>query len=123
MPILQSSDVDVSVEFYEQGLGFSCAGKWKDDDGETHFSIVRLGDITLGLQRSDAVSPSPAWAAYLYIEDIAAYRDQVQANGVSLNRDLEAKYYGCHDLDIRDPDDNILCFGQDMSPGDAGPGL
>jgi len=123
MPILQSTEVDVSVEFYEQRLGFSCFGKWADDDGETHFSIVRLGDITVGLQRSNAVTPSPAWAAYLYVDDIAAYRDQIVANGASLNRDLEAKYYGCRDLDLCDPDGNTLCFGQDMSTGGNGPGL
>ena len=123
MPILKSIDVDASIGFYNVGLGFSCAGKWKNDDGVTDFAIIQLDQITLGLQRNDTVMPSTQWAAYLYVADIAAFRDQIQANAVPLNRELEIKFYGCQDLDVRDPDGNILCFGQDMSPGDAGPGL
>jgi catechol 2,3-dioxygenase-like lactoylglutathione lyase family enzyme len=123
MPILQSTDVDASVDFYTVGLGFTLGGKWKEDDGETTFAIVQLDNITLGLQRADAVTEGANWAAYLYVADIAAYRDQIQANAVRLNRDLETKFYGCQDLDVRDPDGNILCFGQDMSPGKNGPGL
>jgi catechol 2,3-dioxygenase-like lactoylglutathione lyase family enzyme len=123
MPILQSTNVDDSVDFYTVGLGFSLAGKWKNDDGGTDFAIVQLDQITLGLQHADAVQASENWAAYLYVADIAAFRDQIQANAVRLNRDLEQKFYGCHDLDVRDPDGNILCFGQDMSPGQNGPGL
>lgn len=123
MPILQSTDVEASIDFYEQGLGFSCAGKWTNDDGGTDFAIVQLNEITLGIQRSENVASSTAWAAYLYVADIGAYRDQIQANAVPLHRELEVKFYGCHDLDVRDPDGNILCFGQDMSPGGNGPGL
>jgi catechol 2,3-dioxygenase-like lactoylglutathione lyase family enzyme len=123
MPILQSTDVDASVDFYTVGLGFSLAGTWKNDDGGTDFAIVQMDSITLGLQRADAIQAGDKWAAYLYVADIEAFRDQIQANAVRLHRDLEAKFYGCQDLDIRDPDGNILCFGQDMSPGKNGPGL
>ena len=123
MPILQSTDVDASIDFYTVGLGFSLAGVWKNDDGGTDFAIVQLDSITLGLQRADDVQASENWAAYLYVADIAAYRDQIQANAVRLSRDLESKFYGCQDLDVRDPDGNILCFGQDISPGTNGPGL
>jgi catechol 2,3-dioxygenase-like lactoylglutathione lyase family enzyme len=123
MTILSSTNVDASIDFYEGGLGFSCAGKWTNDDGSTSFAIVKLDQITLGLQRADQVSAGTAWAAYLYVADIAAYRDQIQANAVRLHRDLETRFYGCQDLDVQDPDGNILCFGQDMSPGHAGPGL
>jgi predicted enzyme related to lactoylglutathione lyase len=123
MPILLSTDVDASVDFYEQGLGFSCAGKWKNDDGDTDFAIIQLDNITLGLQRNDVVPTRKQWVSYLYVADIAAYRDQIQANAVPLQRELQERFYGCHDLEICDPDGNILCFGQDMSPGNAGPGL
>jgi catechol 2,3-dioxygenase-like lactoylglutathione lyase family enzyme len=123
MPILQSTDVDLSVDFYTVGLGFSLAGTWKNNDGGTDFAIVRMDNITIGLQHAGTVRPSENWAAYLYVADIEAFRDQIQANAVRLHRDLEAKFYGCQDLDVRDPDGNIVCFGQDMSPGENGAGL
>jgi len=55
MSILLSTNVETSVDFYEQGLEFFCSGKWKNDDGVTGFAIIQLDDITLGLQCVDVV--------------------------------------------------------------------
>lgn len=123
MPILRSTDVDTCVAFYENGLGFSCAGKWKNDDGETDFAIIKMDQITIGLQNGKPVDLSDNWVAYFYVADIAAYRDQIQSNAIPLHRDLKEQFYGCRDLEVRDPAGNILCFGQDMSPKPNGPGL
>jgi len=123
MPVLTVADIDKSVDFYQNGLGFSTAGKWMHDDGTPYFAIVVLDNITVALQRGNPVKHGGPWCAYLYLADIEAYGAEITANGVALHRELTDQAYGCCDLEIMDPDGNIVCFGQDMSPGKNGPGL
>lgn len=124
MPVLQVKDVDLATVFYRDRLGFNIAGTWKDDHGTTSFAIVDLDNVTLGLAQNDeAVGTGETWAAYIYLQDINAFSDHVQGSGQPLTRDLIEQPYGCRDLEITDVDDNLLCFGQDMHPTEAGPGL
>jgi len=123
MPVLAVTDVDKTAEFFVSGLGFTLAGKWTEDDGVHTFAIVRLDDITVGMQVVETVPPVGPWSAYFYVEDIDAFAEQIQSNGVVLERDVMDRFYGSRDLDVKDPDGNLLCFGQDVSPSEAGPGL
>ena len=123
MPILSVEDVEKSAGFFTGGLGFSFAGSWQDDDGVPEFAIVVLDHITIGLQRVRQAKASDAWAAYFYIEDIETYAAQVAGSGVKLTSEVADKPYGCRELEVTDPDGNVLCFGQDLSPGKNGPGL
>ncbi|MBL4750669.1 MAG: VOC family protein [Amylibacter sp.] len=123
MPILSVEDVEKSVGFFTGGLGFSFAGSWQDDNGVPNFAIVVLDHITVGLQRVKQVKNLDTWAAYFYVEDIDAYAAQVTGSGVSLTSEIADKPHGCRELEITDPDGNVLCFGQDLSPSEDGPGL
>jgi predicted enzyme related to lactoylglutathione lyase len=123
MPILSVKDVEKSAGFFTGGLGFSFAGSWQDDDGVPDFAIVVLDHITVGLQRARQVKASDAWAAYFYVEDIEAYAAQVTGSGVGLTSEVADRPYGTREMQVTDPDGNVLCFGQDLSPGKNGPGL
>ncbi len=123
MPVLSVKDVEKSANFFTEGLGFFLAGCWKDDDGTASFAIVFMDKITVGLTRGEGSKTGGPWAAYFYVADIDAYAAQIAGNGVKLQRDVMDRFYGCRDLDIEDLDGNLLCFGQDLSPGDDGPGL
>lgn len=123
MPILKVKDVEASARFYVDGLGFNLAGTWQSEDGIPNFAIVVLDHITIGLTFSEAINSDVSWSAYLYVEDIEVYSDQISGNGVKISRLLVEQPYGCKDFEIEDPDGNILCFGQDLSPGADGPGL
>jgi len=123
MPVLIVTNIDKSVDFYENGLGFSTAGKWVKQDGTPDFAIVVLDNITLALQSGEPVKHQAPWCAYLYVTDIEAYGAEITGKGVVLTREITDQFYGCRDLEIKDPDGNILCFGQDLSPGKNGPGL
>ena len=121
MPILNVADVMASAEFFVGKLGFSMAGHWDDDEGPS-FAIVQMDLVTVGLARSKAKA-SDGWAAYVYVEDIDAFTDQVLAKGVTLARGPEDSFYGCREIELDDPDNNRLCFAQDLKPGADGPGL
>lgn len=124
MPIIQVRDVDASADFYRDVFGFSVAGKWNNDDGSANFSIVQLDSITLGLSHdADATGTGENWAAYLYIADVAAFADHAIGQGAEPSRAMVEQFYGCRDIEFTDLDGNRICFGQDLTPGDGGPGL
>lgn len=123
MPMLSVKDVEKSAGFFTDALGFSLAGVWKDDADKPRFAIVVMDGITVGLQRSKAKGSDASWAAYFYVADIEAFVAHVAGNGVKIYHKMTDQPYGCRDMEIEDLDGNILCFGQDLSPGEAGPGL
>ena len=124
MPILQVTDVAASAAFFRDGLGFAVAGTWDDEDGSASFAIVVFDEITIGLSRdAKAKGTGDNWAAYFYVADVEAFVDHAQGHGISLVRGLKEQFYGCKDCEILDPDENRLCFGQDLHPSEAGPGL
>lgn len=123
MPILPVGDVTASADWFRDRLGFDVAGAWKDDDGTANFSIVALGTITIGLTRSDRAPSGEDWAAYCYVEDIAAFADHILGKGTKVLRGPENSFYGCCELEVEEPSGNRLCFAQDLRPGPDGPGL
>lgn len=123
MPILAVADVAAGAAWFRDQLGFAIAGAWTDDSGAATFAIVQMDAITLGLRQSNTTGTEDGWAAYLYLEDIDAYTDQVLGKGAKILRGPEDSFYGCREIEIADPSGNRLCFAQDLKPGPDGPGL
>lgn len=124
MPLLQVSDVPASASFYAR-LGFGESGMWTGDDGtdDVHFGIIQRGDVTLGLQLlRGPLRVNTHWAAYIYVNDAAALHAEFASEGIETS-ELRQQPYGCADFDVRDPDGHLLAFGQDLDPGEPGPGL
>ena len=92
------------------------------------FAIVGRGAVTIFLDASRATAGEPLpvnqyWAAYVYVDDIAALIEDFRQRGTDLLRGPEDSFYGCREIDVRDPDGHIVCFAQDLQPGPEGPGL
>lgn len=121
--VLEVSDVLASRAFYTERLGFTSGNLWGEPPC---FCIVGHGPVTLFLDQSRETRDVPLnqyWAAYIYVEDVDAARRRFEANGVEIHRGPEDMPHCCREIDIRDPDGHIVCFGQDLSPGPGGPGL
>jgi len=123
MPVLPVGDVARAVAFYRDRLGFAVGGVWPAE-GEPGFAIVAFGTITVALDKTAPMaSRREGWSAYLYVEDVDALHRRLVEAGVEIERAPEDAFYGCRDMDLRDPDGNLLAFGQDLQPGPEGPGL
>ncbi|WP_118134172.1 VOC family protein [Oceanicella sp. SM1341] len=122
MPMLSVTDVEASADALARGFGFEAAGFWRGDDGAAQFSILRLGLVTLGLRRVEAVAPAPGWAAYVYVDDVEAIADLGRAGGFAVSGP-EARPYGTREVEVTDRDGNVICFALDLRPGADGPGL
>lgn len=123
MPILPASDLAAATAFYTGKLGFDLAGQWTNDDGTPNFAIVQMGDVTIGLSASERDGSGDDWAAYVYVEDIDAFTDQILGRGVKVLRGPEDSFYHCREVEVADPHGNRLCIAQDLKPGADGPGL
>ena len=122
-PVLQVADVVASAAFYSEKLGFDTFGMWGEPPC---FCIVGRDAVTLFLdqQREEGAAPvNQYWAAYVYVDDVDSMAQALKSNGVELVRGPEDASYGCREVDVRDLDGHILCFGQVLLPPDEGPGL
>jgi len=123
MPVLQVADVQASVAYYTDTLGFISHGAWGDPPD---FSIVQRGDVSIALDRArdGGVPLNQYWAAYIYVSDVDALCAELKAKGAEIAREIEDTDYGCRDFDIRDRDGHLIAFGQvlNLSEGET-PGL
>jgi predicted enzyme related to lactoylglutathione lyase len=123
MPVIEVSDVVKSAAFYEEKLGLS-AGRFFGDPPQ--FCIVGRDTVTIALDQSHAPDRKPHnqyWAAYVYVDDVDGLAAELKGREVEILRGPEDMPHGCREIDVTDPDGHIVCFGQDLSPTEAGPGL
>lgn len=123
MPIIEVSDVVESARYYTEKLGFASSSFFGDPPA---FCIVGRDTVTLALDQSNEADREPHnqyWAAYIYVDDVDALSQEMVERGVDVLRGPEDMPHGCREIDVKDPDGHILCFGQDLHPTEAGPGL
>ena len=121
MPVLDCTDMEASLAFYRDKLGFSAA-TWGEP---ASFAIVQRGTVTLALAlvENGKASVSRNWAAYIYVRDVDALYAELQAAGVALPDPPTTQPYNCRDVVAADPDGHLLSFGQVAVPDALGPGL
>jgi len=121
MPVLDCSDIAVSLAFWRDKLGFD-GGTWGDPPT---FAIVQRGTVTVGLARrpKDEIAVSRNMAAYLYVKDVDALYAEYQAAGVSLPCPPETQPYNCREFIVAVHDGHIIYFGQALTTDPLGPGL
>jgi uncharacterized glyoxalase superfamily protein PhnB len=114
-PILATSDVDASIAFYTQKLGFEHAWSMPPNaDGKTDFACVRLAgsEVLLGVTEGFVELEDMAkrgTGIELYIElpadfDLDGLYERAQAAGVNITRPLEDRDWGERTFHFSDPD-------------------
>lgn len=122
MPVLAATDVGATARFFGRLAGFEPAGFWRDAEGRESFGILRLGTVTLGLRRVAERPAGGGWAAYVFLDEVAPLAELACALGIPAEGPVE-RPYGCIEVEVADPDGNVICFAQDLRPGPEGPGL
>lgn len=115
MPILVVKDLDSSVKFYKDSLGFNHDVTMPGADGTLNFAIVSLNNnaVSIGLQleaeppahRGDGV----VFMVYVSNEtDIDQYYADVQKRGVTIHQPIKTEYWGDRVFSVKDPDGYYL---------------
>jgi len=109
VPTLTVNDLNRSLRFYRDGLGFAVAEEHKDGD-EVKGVMIQAGNVTLGLSQDDFAKGRDRIKGIgmrLYIEtdqDIEKLAGQAKATGIVLNDGPAPLPWGPMGFTVTDPD-------------------
>jgi predicted enzyme related to lactoylglutathione lyase len=107
------SDVEVSLKFYTEVLGFSERFRFGDYGG------AEYGDIQIHLSGPKATNKKEVGqgAIYIFCDDVDGYYAEVVAKGAKAQAAPRDYEYGMRDFVIEDPDANHIGIGQETKKG------
>lgn len=109
VPTLTVNDLNRSLKFYRDGLGFAVTEEHKDD-GVVKGVMIQAGNVTLGLSQDDFAKGRDRVKGIglrFYIEtdqDIHELAGQAKATGISLNEGPAPLPWGPVGFTVTDPD-------------------
>lgn len=111
--VLAVSDLDASVGFYVNQLGFT------EDlrvEGWAFLSRgacrLRLGHCPEAIPMTDA--PDHSWFAYLHVRDAAGLYREYRERGVGIWHPLADKPWGMREFSIVTPDGHRIVYGEEL---------
>ena len=116
-PFFIVSDVEQSIRFYSERLGFET--RFKEPEGQPFFAIVGRDRAMLFLKSGQAAplpnprrDPAMRWDAYCSTADPDALAGEFLARGVAFSKPLEDTADGLRGFEVTDPDGYVLFFGR-----------
>jgi DNA-binding transcriptional MerR regulator len=109
MPRLAVTDLDRSITYYQEALGFRLA--WRTADGSV--AALASGEAeTLLLVPWVGDSPPPVQSAYVYVEDPDALCAEYREAGAEIVEPVASHPHGMRDFVVRDPDGHRFTLGR-----------
>ena len=117
VPLFDIADVEKSIAFYVDGLGFELQDKWVEDD-VLRWCRVEHGDSALMLQKTQGEPPvnrGPGLTLYFMCEDAKAAREEFKERGVQVGEPFVGNNMGV--FYFKDPDGYQLSFESPIKQG------
>ncbi|MEO6083154.1 MAG: VOC family protein [Umezawaea sp.] len=109
MPRLPVTDLDRSIAYYQEALGFRLAWRTADDS----LAALASGEIEmLLLVPWTDDSPPPTQSAYVYVEDPDALCAEFEGAGADIVDPVASRPNGMRDFALRDPDGHQFTLGR-----------
>lgn len=115
-PQLRTTDIQSSVRFYTEQLGFELEFIYQD-----FYAGVRAGGFLLHLKLVDERDPSIAYVddgehlhLYINVDDASGYAAQLRARGVMLAREVHETSWNTREFIVRDDQGHTLYFGEPL---------
>ncbi len=123
IPMLNVADIEASLEFYRDALGFEVVSL-PDKVKEWQWATIRSGATELMVSQTEEgpqlampidLAANSGWPTifYFYPDDVVALYESVRAKGFETT-ELETTFYGMREFSMQDPDGHVLSFGQDV---------
>jgi uncharacterized glyoxalase superfamily protein PhnB len=113
-PMLQTSDMDRTIAWYGDMLGFRCVRRMGDE-----WCRLEQDGVSLMFMKNDHVGAPQATATqYIYVDDVNALWEQLK-DRVAAEWGPEVMPYGMREFAIKDPDGYYLSFGEPVRASDA----
>jgi uncharacterized glyoxalase superfamily protein PhnB len=110
IPVLASLNIDKTVNFYKDKLGFSKPG-WQDKDN----AVIGRDKIVIHFWKcNDKIHPEHT-SCYIRVQGVdELYREMRSAGVVHPNGPLKDQPWGMSEFAISDQDGNMIKFGQEL---------
>ena len=123
-PNLMVEDVNATVEFYRDVLGFDLLVT-VPDSGTFDWAMMKCGEAEIMFQaRGSLIEELPAFEGaeiggsltlYFEVEDVESFHERIK-DKVSVIQEMETKFYGMREFYIRDCNGYTLALSQRMEP-------
>jgi predicted enzyme related to lactoylglutathione lyase/GNAT superfamily N-acetyltransferase len=110
IPILYSSDVEKSLNYYVNVLGFENCWKWGNPPT---FGGVYTGDLRIYFAKEGQGKPG-TWIA-IDVDDVDSYHERIRANGAKILQAPTSFEWGIREMTVQDPDGHFIRFGHAFS--------
>lgn len=117
MPVFAVDNIDASIDFYTNKLGFALTFSLPGPDGTPAFAFVNLGQsLNIGLSKQPGLSEKGKGSVLMcYVPDetdLDQYYSEVIANGVAIDTPIQDQYWGDRTFQLTDPDGFVLQFAK-----------
>ena len=116
VPQLRTTDMDSSVRFYTEKLGFTVEFRYDD-----FYAGLQTGDRQIHLKLVDEKDPSIAYVhegghLHLYLETagVSEFAAKLKALGVPLVKDVHETAWSTREIVVRDDQGHTLYFGEPL---------
>jgi uncharacterized glyoxalase superfamily protein PhnB len=120
MPNLMVKDVNKTVDFYKNVLGFNVLAT-NPENGDYIFAIVNANNVLISFQEEksikdeyhqlDSFSRGGGLTLYIHVTDVNGLFEQVKGKA-TIAKELHKTFYGSTDFAIEDCNGYILTFSQ-----------
>ncbi|MDF1674789.1 MAG: VOC family protein [Vicingaceae bacterium] len=124
-PNLMVNDVEETIEYYTDILGFTLL-KTVPEKGELDWAMVKRNDIVLMFQSKKSLAnelprlkgekPGGGLTLYIQIDGITELHEELYHNEVEIISDLESTFYDTIEFTIVDVNGYILTFSEEKAP-------
>lgn len=128
VPMLNVADIDRSLEFYRDALGFAVVSdpaavkQWRWATIRSGYTELMLSESGRAAAASAVTEPQAdsAWPVifYFYPDDVLRLYAHVLAQGFKPTA-LRVTHYGMREFSLIDPDGHLLSCGQDAKDSDT----
>jgi uncharacterized glyoxalase superfamily protein PhnB len=114
-PYLVVADLTAAIEHYRACLGFEAS---QVDGDPASVAVLSRDGIAVMLRLGDpavraAEDPEQRADAYIWVTDVVALADELVSRGATVVAvPLDRPVGDGREVQVRDPDGNVLCFGQ-----------
>ena len=117
-PVFTVSNVDQTIAFYRDKLGFET--RFQQPDRNPFFAILGRDGAQIFVKSEQGIAPLPnakrhrhlRWDAFVYVPDPDALATDFTANGATFSVPLKDTHDGLRGFEICDPDGYTLFFGR-----------
>lgn len=109
IPVLPAADVDATLAFYRDTLGFSVEGRHEDDRGEVVFGSVLCGRANFYFAKT-AGTIAPIRCFVFVDDDVDALCQVIASRGAAIVEPPADKPWGYRQFTLRDVNGHLLHF-------------